>query len=138
MSSGRFRLKTFPLILISCISSPYYCIKSSLWYNMAVCREKTHRPVFIVELCKTALIKLCIETSLFLSCYLSFTEKHLLYGRPAVLFRTKYSLLHHHDFESGYSETFQMPLWTSYTISKQVSKVACSPFQCRGGERRCW
>ncbi|KAM3839750.1 autotaxin isoform 2-T2 [Vipera latastei] len=47
-------------------------------------------------------------------------EKHLLYGRPAVLFRTKYSLLHHHDFESGYSETFQMPLWTSYTISKQV------------------
>uniref|UniRef100_A0A8C5SXJ7 Ectonucleotide pyrophosphatase/phosphodiesterase 2 n=1 Tax=Laticauda laticaudata TaxID=8630 RepID=A0A8C5SXJ7_LATLA len=47
-------------------------------------------------------------------------EKHLLYGRPAVLFRTKYSLLHHHDFESGYSETFQMPLWTSYTISKQA------------------
>ncbi|XP_070604338.1 autotaxin isoform X3 [Erythrolamprus reginae] len=47
-------------------------------------------------------------------------EKHLLYGRPAVLFRTKYSLLHHHDFESGYSETFQMPLWTSYTFSKQA------------------
>ncbi|XP_034278118.1 ectonucleotide pyrophosphatase/phosphodiesterase family member 2 isoform X5 [Pantherophis guttatus] len=47
-------------------------------------------------------------------------EKHLLYGRPAVLFRIKYSLLHHHDFESGYSETFQMPLWTSYTISKQA------------------
>ncbi|XP_063155695.1 ectonucleotide pyrophosphatase/phosphodiesterase family member 2 isoform X4 [Candoia aspera] len=47
-------------------------------------------------------------------------EKHLLYGRPAVLYRTKYSILHHHDFESGYSETFQMPLWTSYTISKQA------------------
>lgn len=47
-------------------------------------------------------------------------EKHLLYGRPAVLYRTKYNILHHHDFESGYSETFLMPLWTSYTISKQV------------------
>uniref|UniRef100_A0A663N770 Ectonucleotide pyrophosphatase/phosphodiesterase 2 n=1 Tax=Athene cunicularia TaxID=194338 RepID=A0A663N770_ATHCN len=50
-------------------------------------------------------------------------EKHLLYGRPAVLYRTKYNILHHHDFESGYSETFLMPLWTSYTISKQVSAV---------------
>uniref|UniRef100_A0A8B9MKS5 Ectonucleotide pyrophosphatase/phosphodiesterase 2 n=1 Tax=Accipiter nisus TaxID=211598 RepID=A0A8B9MKS5_9AVES len=46
--------------------------------------------------------------------------KHLLYGRPAVLYRTKYNILHHHDFESGYSETFLMPLWTSYTISKQA------------------
>lgn len=51
-------------------------------------------------------------------------EKHLLYGRPAVLYRTKYNILHHHDFESGYSETFLMPLWTSYTISKQVSIVS--------------
>ncbi|XP_054840582.1 ectonucleotide pyrophosphatase/phosphodiesterase family member 2 isoform X4 [Eublepharis macularius] len=48
------------------------------------------------------------------------SDKHLLYGRPAVLYRTKYSILHHHDFESGYSETFLMPLWTSYTISKQA------------------
>uniref|UniRef100_A0A8C5TG23 Autotaxin n=1 Tax=Malurus cyaneus samueli TaxID=2593467 RepID=A0A8C5TG23_9PASS len=47
-------------------------------------------------------------------------KKHLLYGRPAVLYRTKYNILHHHDFESGYSETFLMPLWTSYTISKQA------------------
>uniref|UniRef100_A0A8C3SWJ4 Autotaxin n=1 Tax=Chelydra serpentina TaxID=8475 RepID=A0A8C3SWJ4_CHESE len=46
--------------------------------------------------------------------------KHLLYGRPAVLYRTKYNILHHQDFESGYSETFLMPLWTSYTISKQA------------------
>nr|XP_028592070.1 ectonucleotide pyrophosphatase/phosphodiesterase family member 2 isoform X3 [Podarcis muralis] len=54
--------------------------------------------------------------------YVKGTEdnKHLLYGRPAVLYRTKYSILHHHDFESGYSETFLMPLWTSYTISKQA------------------
>uniref|UniRef100_A0A8C8SDV4 Autotaxin n=1 Tax=Pelusios castaneus TaxID=367368 RepID=A0A8C8SDV4_9SAUR len=47
-------------------------------------------------------------------------EKHLLYGRPAILYRTKYNILHHQDFESGYSETFLMPLWTSYTISKQA------------------
>nr|XP_008115115.1 PREDICTED: ectonucleotide pyrophosphatase/phosphodiesterase family member 2 isoform X1 [Anolis carolinensis] len=53
-------------------------------------------------------------------------DKHLLYGRPAVLYRTKYSVLHHHDFESGYSETFLMPLWTSYTISKQ-SEVSGVP-----------
>lgn len=53
-----------------------------------------------------------------------FLEKHLLYGRPAVLYRTKYNILHHHDFESGYSETFLMPLWTSYTVSKQVSVLS--------------
>ncbi|NP_001090160.1 ectonucleotide pyrophosphatase/phosphodiesterase 2 L homeolog [Xenopus laevis] len=48
------------------------------------------------------------------------TDKNLLYGRPAVLFKTKYSVLHHGDFESGYSESLMMPLWTSYTISKQA------------------
>lgn len=50
----------------------------------------------------------------------SFLERHLLYGRPAVLYRTRYDILYHTDFESGYSEIFLMPLWTSYTISKQV------------------
>ncbi|XP_072266801.1 autotaxin isoform X9 [Pyxicephalus adspersus] len=47
-------------------------------------------------------------------------EKNPLYGRPAVLFKTKYSVLHHSDFVSGYSESLMMPLWTSYTISKQA------------------
>ncbi|XP_060051667.1 ectonucleotide pyrophosphatase/phosphodiesterase family member 2 isoform X3 [Erinaceus europaeus] len=47
-------------------------------------------------------------------------ERHLLYGRPAVLYRTRYDVLYHTDFESGYSEIFLMPLWTSYTISKQA------------------
>ncbi|XP_030074328.1 autotaxin isoform X10 [Microcaecilia unicolor] len=47
-------------------------------------------------------------------------DKHLLFGRPVVLYRTKYSLLHHSDFESGYSESLLMPLWTSYTVTKQV------------------
>uniref|UniRef100_A0A8K9Y1V3 Ectonucleotide pyrophosphatase/phosphodiesterase 2 n=1 Tax=Oncorhynchus mykiss TaxID=8022 RepID=A0A8K9Y1V3_ONCMY len=46
--------------------------------------------------------------------------KNLPHGRPAVLFRTKYSILHHSDYISGYSESLSMPLWTSYTVSKQV------------------
>uniref|UniRef100_A0A8C7LDX8 Ectonucleotide pyrophosphatase/phosphodiesterase 2 n=1 Tax=Oncorhynchus kisutch TaxID=8019 RepID=A0A8C7LDX8_ONCKI len=48
------------------------------------------------------------------------TSKNLPHGRPAVLFRTKYSILHHSDYISGYSESLSMPLWTSYTVSKQV------------------
>ncbi|KAG8570199.1 hypothetical protein GDO81_011144 [Engystomops pustulosus] len=48
------------------------------------------------------------------------TDKNLLYGRPAVLFKTKYSVLYHSDFVSGYSESLQMALWTSYTVSKQA------------------
>ncbi|XP_078542972.1 autotaxin isoform X6 [Lissotriton helveticus] len=47
-------------------------------------------------------------------------DRNLLYGRPAVLYRTKYNILYHSDFESAYSETFMMPLWTSYTVSKQA------------------
>ncbi|XP_073488284.1 autotaxin isoform X1 [Aquarana catesbeiana] len=50
----------------------------------------------------------------------SGAEKTPLYGRPAVLFKTKYSILHHSDFVSGYSESLMMPLWTSYTLSKQA------------------
>ncbi|XP_052359992.1 ectonucleotide pyrophosphatase/phosphodiesterase family member 2-like [Oncorhynchus keta] len=47
-------------------------------------------------------------------------SKNLPHGRPAVLFRTKYSILHHSDYISGYSDSLSMPLWTSYTVSKQV------------------
>ncbi|XP_016112856.1 ectonucleotide pyrophosphatase/phosphodiesterase family member 2-like [Sinocyclocheilus grahami] len=36
------------------------------------------------------------------------------------MFRTKYYILHHSDYISGYSEALSMPLWTSYTVSKQV------------------
>ncbi|XP_018582735.1 ectonucleotide pyrophosphatase/phosphodiesterase family member 2 isoform X2 [Scleropages formosus] len=50
----------------------------------------------------------------------SADSKNLPYGRPAVLFQTKYSLLHHNDFISGYSEALAMPLWTSYTVSIDV------------------
>ncbi|XP_038130790.1 ectonucleotide pyrophosphatase/phosphodiesterase family member 2 isoform X1 [Cyprinodon tularosa] len=47
-------------------------------------------------------------------------SRNLPHGRPAVLFRAKYSVLHHSDYISGYSETLLMPLWTSYTVSIQV------------------
>uniref|UniRef100_A0A3Q1JXN9 SMB domain-containing protein n=1 Tax=Anabas testudineus TaxID=64144 RepID=A0A3Q1JXN9_ANATE len=47
-------------------------------------------------------------------------SRNLPYGRPAVLFRTKYTILHHSDYISGYSEVLSMPLWTSYTVSRQV------------------
>ncbi|XP_069051016.1 autotaxin isoform X4 [Lepisosteus oculatus] len=49
--------------------------------------------------------------------------KHLLYGRPAVLFRTKYSILHHSDYVSGYSEALSMALWASYTVPKQTDAL---------------
>uniref|UniRef100_A0AAR2L6Q0 SMB domain-containing protein n=1 Tax=Pygocentrus nattereri TaxID=42514 RepID=A0AAR2L6Q0_PYGNA len=48
-------------------------------------------------------------------------SKNLPHGRPAVMFRTKYGILHHSDYISGYSEALSMPLWTSYTVSKQVN-----------------
>uniref|UniRef100_A0A8C7L6Q0 Ectonucleotide pyrophosphatase/phosphodiesterase 2 n=1 Tax=Oncorhynchus kisutch TaxID=8019 RepID=A0A8C7L6Q0_ONCKI len=54
------------------------------------------------------------------SLVLCLNSKNLPHGRPAVLFRTKYSILHHSDYISGYSESLSMPLWTSYTVSKQV------------------
>ncbi|XP_012681906.1 ectonucleotide pyrophosphatase/phosphodiesterase family member 2 [Clupea harengus] len=47
-------------------------------------------------------------------------SKNLPHGRPAVMFQTKYSILHHSDFISAYSEVLSMPLWTSYTVPKQV------------------
>uniref|UniRef100_A0A8C5PCB6 Ectonucleotide pyrophosphatase/phosphodiesterase 2 n=1 Tax=Leptobrachium leishanense TaxID=445787 RepID=A0A8C5PCB6_9ANUR len=50
----------------------------------------------------------------------STADKNLLYGRPALLYKTKFSVLHHMDFQSGYSDVLLMPLWTSYTVSKQV------------------
>uniref|UniRef100_A0A4W6EV38 Ectonucleotide pyrophosphatase/phosphodiesterase 2 n=1 Tax=Lates calcarifer TaxID=8187 RepID=A0A4W6EV38_LATCA len=52
--------------------------------------------------------------------HLPRVNRNLPYGRPAVLFRTKYSILHHSDYISGYSEALSMPLWTSYTVSRQV------------------
>uniref|UniRef100_A0A3Q0RT59 Ectonucleotide pyrophosphatase/phosphodiesterase 2 n=1 Tax=Amphilophus citrinellus TaxID=61819 RepID=A0A3Q0RT59_AMPCI len=43
----------------------------------------------------------------------------LPFGRPAVMFDTQYSLLHHVEFISGYSKELAMPLWTSYTLPRQ-------------------
>uniref|UniRef100_A0A4W4FG11 SMB domain-containing protein n=1 Tax=Electrophorus electricus TaxID=8005 RepID=A0A4W4FG11_ELEEL len=53
-------------------------------------------------------------------------SKNLPYGRPAVLYRTKYSILHHSDYISGYSEVLSMPIWTSFTVSKQVEVATLS------------
>uniref|UniRef100_A0A8C1LFV1 Ectonucleotide pyrophosphatase/phosphodiesterase 2 n=1 Tax=Cyprinus carpio TaxID=7962 RepID=A0A8C1LFV1_CYPCA len=54
-------------------------------------------------------------------------NKNLPYGRPAVMIRTKYYILHHSDYISGYSEALSMPLWTSYTVSKQALSNCVRP-----------
>uniref|UniRef100_A0A667XU24 Ectonucleotide pyrophosphatase/phosphodiesterase 2 n=1 Tax=Myripristis murdjan TaxID=586833 RepID=A0A667XU24_9TELE len=46
----------------------------------------------------------------------------LPFGRPAVLFATRYSLLHHVEFVSGYSKELAMPLWSAYTLPRQPKK----------------
>uniref|UniRef100_A0A3Q2PGR3 Ectonucleotide pyrophosphatase/phosphodiesterase 2 n=1 Tax=Fundulus heteroclitus TaxID=8078 RepID=A0A3Q2PGR3_FUNHE len=43
-----------------------------------------------------------------------YNRTHLPFGRPAVMFNTQYSLLHHVEFISGYSKELAMPLWTEY------------------------
>lgn len=73
--------------------------------------------MLITLLCKCVLLHTCIYSAV--SCPLS-DSRNLLYGRPAVLFRTKYSILHHSEYISGYSEALAMPLWTSYTVSRLV------------------
>uniref|UniRef100_A0A7N6B1A1 SMB domain-containing protein n=1 Tax=Anabas testudineus TaxID=64144 RepID=A0A7N6B1A1_ANATE len=50
-------------------------------------------------------------------------SRNLPYGRPAVLFRTKYTILHHSDYISGYSEVLSMPLWTSYTVISSLPEA---------------
>uniref|UniRef100_A0A8C5AWY9 SMB domain-containing protein n=1 Tax=Gadus morhua TaxID=8049 RepID=A0A8C5AWY9_GADMO len=50
----------------------------------------------------------------------SYNTTHLPLGRPAVMFPTDYILLHHLDFISGYSRELAMPLWTSFTLLRQV------------------
>uniref|UniRef100_A0A8D3DRP3 SMB domain-containing protein n=1 Tax=Scophthalmus maximus TaxID=52904 RepID=A0A8D3DRP3_SCOMX len=48
-----------------------------------------------------------------------YNSTHLPFGRPAVMFDARYSLLHHVEFISGYSEELLAPLWTSYTLPRQ-------------------
>ncbi|XP_008420855.1 ectonucleotide pyrophosphatase/phosphodiesterase family member 2 [Poecilia reticulata] len=48
-----------------------------------------------------------------------YNTTHLPFGRPAVMFSTQYSLLHHVEFISGYSKELAMPLWTAYTLPRQ-------------------
>uniref|UniRef100_A0A8D3ASA9 SMB domain-containing protein n=1 Tax=Scophthalmus maximus TaxID=52904 RepID=A0A8D3ASA9_SCOMX len=55
----------------------------------------------------------------FISHLRIFYSTHLPFGRPAVMFDARYSLLHHVEFISGYSEELLAPLWTSYTLPRQ-------------------
>uniref|UniRef100_A0AAR2K0F0 SMB domain-containing protein n=1 Tax=Pygocentrus nattereri TaxID=42514 RepID=A0AAR2K0F0_PYGNA len=64
---------------------------------------------------------LCSFSTFFVLFFHFIDSKNLPHGRPAVMFRTKYGILHHSDYISGYSEALSMPLWTSYTVSKQVN-----------------
>uniref|UniRef100_A0A3Q3JSX3 SMB domain-containing protein n=1 Tax=Monopterus albus TaxID=43700 RepID=A0A3Q3JSX3_MONAL len=48
-----------------------------------------------------------------------YNSTHLPFGRPAVMFNTQYSLLHHVEFISGYSKELAMPLWTAYALPRQ-------------------
>ncbi|RVE67061.1 hypothetical protein OJAV_G00113580 [Oryzias javanicus] len=54
----------------------------------------------------------------------NYNTTHLPFGRPAVMFNAMYGLLHHVEFISGYSRELAMPLWTSYTVSRQDDMTA--------------
>uniref|UniRef100_UPI00358E72E8 autotaxin isoform X2 n=1 Tax=Myxine glutinosa TaxID=7769 RepID=UPI00358E72E8 len=45
---------------------------------------------------------------------------HLPYGRPLALLPANYCLLHQSAFESAYSQDYRMPLWTAYTLPRDV------------------
>ncbi|XP_046875784.1 ectonucleotide pyrophosphatase/phosphodiesterase family member 2 isoform X2 [Hypomesus transpacificus] len=68
----------------------------------------------------------------------SYNTTHLPYGRPAVLFESRYSLLHHVDFISAYSLELAMPLWTSFTLPRQegVTSVAEAGSGCVRADTR--
>ena len=57
---------------------------------------------------------------LFLCLFVCADSTQLPFGRPAVMFHTDYSLLHHLEFISGYSKELKMSLWTAYTLPRQV------------------
>uniref|UniRef100_A0A3B4Y3K8 Ectonucleotide pyrophosphatase/phosphodiesterase 2 n=1 Tax=Seriola lalandi dorsalis TaxID=1841481 RepID=A0A3B4Y3K8_SERLL len=59
-----------------------------------------------------------------------YNSTHLPFGRPAVMFDTEYSLLHHVEFISGYSKELAMPLWTAYTLPRQVNTHLFFSFKC--------
>ncbi|XP_057689336.1 ectonucleotide pyrophosphatase/phosphodiesterase family member 2 isoform X2 [Corythoichthys intestinalis] len=51
-------------------------------------------------------------------------SRNMPFGRPAVQYYTRYSVLHHTDYISGYNEDLAMPFWTSYSVSRQVEVSA--------------
>uniref|UniRef100_A0A8C5GUN6 Ectonucleotide pyrophosphatase/phosphodiesterase family member 2-like n=1 Tax=Gouania willdenowi TaxID=441366 RepID=A0A8C5GUN6_GOUWI len=65
------------------------------------------------------LVTLYTRTNVCVCVCVSTDTTHLPFGRPAVMFDSHYSLLHHVEFISGYSKDLLMPLWTSYSLSSQ-------------------
>ncbi|XP_077455645.1 autotaxin isoform X5 [Stigmatopora argus] len=51
-------------------------------------------------------------------------SRNMPYGRPAVQYYTRYSVLHHTDYVSGYNKDLAMSLWTSYSVKQQVEVSA--------------
>ncbi|XP_061676074.1 ectonucleotide pyrophosphatase/phosphodiesterase family member 2 isoform X3 [Syngnathoides biaculeatus] len=51
-------------------------------------------------------------------------NRNMPYGRPAVRYNVRYSILHQTDYICGYNEDLAMPLWTSYSVSPQVEVSA--------------
>nr|XP_057912394.1 ectonucleotide pyrophosphatase/phosphodiesterase family member 2 isoform X3 [Doryrhamphus excisus] len=57
-------------------------------------------------------------------------SRNLPYGRPGVQYYTTYSILQHANYICGYSKDLAMPLWTSYTVSRQVEVSALPEMKC--------
>lgn len=96
------------------------------------CHYSFAAPCFSVAVAcpRAGLIKVQLQATLWPSalCLLPPPDsRNLPHGRPAVLFRTKYSILHHSDYISGYCEALSMPLWTSFTLSRQVTGSLFNP-----------
>ncbi|XP_030644824.1 ectonucleotide pyrophosphatase/phosphodiesterase family member 2 [Chanos chanos] len=58
----------------------------------------------------------------------SMDESTLLpFGRPAVLFQTRYTLLQQTEYISAYSLELRLPLWTSYTVTTEKTESTALP-----------
>uniref|UniRef100_A0AAQ4QQ00 SMB domain-containing protein n=1 Tax=Gasterosteus aculeatus aculeatus TaxID=481459 RepID=A0AAQ4QQ00_GASAC len=65
----------------------------------------------------------------------SYNSSLLPFGRPAVMFDTQYSLLHHVEFVSGFSRELAMPLWTAFTLPRQNPEDMAPVPEASAGEQ---
>uniref|UniRef100_A0A671UET5 Ectonucleotide pyrophosphatase/phosphodiesterase 2 n=1 Tax=Sparus aurata TaxID=8175 RepID=A0A671UET5_SPAAU len=82
----------------------------------AMLKEPPHQPSMPEEVTSPSPAS---DSDAALTHDLGCNNTHLPFGRPAVMFETQYSLLHHVEFISGYSKELAMPLWTAYTLPRQ-------------------